>query len=133
MVNAWCDKAVKILKMRQEVNSVPGARSSALHQQALIVIGFFGGFAITALVETMRSQTTFHVAVWPLSPDEYFELLITVIAIVSSSCIFGSLSVMEVAGGTTAVGSQLDTFVYVCFLMASLDYLPFFLCRFYPI
>jgi hypothetical protein len=90
---------------------------SAIHQQALVVMGLFSGFTITALVVIMQSPSSFHVAVGPLSGEEYFEALITAIAIVGSVCIFGVLAAMEVAGGLAEEGSTVDKFGFICFLV----------------
>ncbi len=96
---------------------MPKAKESVLHQQALLVMGLFTGFALTALVVIMQSPRTFHVAVWPLSAQGYFETLTTTIALVGSVCIFGVLAAMEVAGGIAEIGSGLDKFGYACFLI----------------
>ncbi len=80
-------------------------------------MGFFAGFSITALVVIMQSPATFHVAVGFLSAEAYFEMLITLIALVGSVCVFGVLATMEIAGGTAEVGSGLDRFAYACFLI----------------
>ena len=94
---------------------MPDARESILHQQALLVMGLFTGFAITSLVVIMQSPATFHVEVWPLSAEGYF--VITTIALVGSVCVFGVLAAMEVAGGLAETGSGLDKFGYACFLI----------------
>ncbi len=96
---------------------MPKHEESVIHQQALVVMGFFSGFALTALVVIMQSPASFHVAVGPLSGEEYFEALSTAIAIVGSVCIFGVLAAMEVAGGLAEEGSVVDKFGYTCFLI----------------
>lgn len=95
---------------------MPKPKESVIHQQALVVMGFFSGFAITALVLTMQSPAVFHVGVGPVSGEEYFEALTTVIAIVGSVCIFGVLAAMEVAAGLADEGSVVDKFGFACFL-----------------
>jgi len=91
-------------------------RESVLHQQALIVTGFFSGFALTALVVIIQAPTAFHVAVGPLSADEYFQALTTSIAVVASICVFGVLAAMEMAAGLAEEGSAIDKFGFACFL-----------------
>lgn len=80
-------------------------------------MGFFTGFAITSLVVIMQSPATFKVAVWPFSAEEYFNALITSIALVATVCTFGVLSTMEVAGGMAERHSILDRFGYTCFFV----------------
>jgi len=96
---------------------MPRAKESVIHQQALVVMGFFSGFAFTALVLIMQSPTAFRVAVGPLSGEEYFEALTTAIAVVGSVCIFGVLAAMEVAAGLAEAASSVDKFGFACFLV----------------
>jgi len=96
---------------------MPRAKAGAVHQQALVVMGFFSGFAITGLVLIMQSPAAFHVAVGPISGEEYFEALTTAIAVVGSVCIFGVLAAMEVATGLAEEGSAIDKFGFGCFLI----------------
>ena len=65
----------------------------------------------------MQSSAILHVGVGPVSGEEYFEALTTVIAIVGSVCIFGVLAAMEVAAGLADEGSVVDKFGLACFLI----------------
>jgi hypothetical protein len=96
---------------------MPEEGGSELHQQALVVMGFFTGFSITALVVIMQASRSFHVPLGPLSAGEYFETLISTIALVDVVSVFGILATMEVAGGIAALGSGTDRFGYACFLI----------------
>ncbi len=93
------------------------ARQSLLHQQALVVMGLFAGFSITVLVVILQSPIEFLAGVGAFSGPIYFDTLVTLIAAVASVCVFGVLATMELAAGTAEVGSALDKFGYVCFLL----------------
>jgi len=101
---------------------MPRTKESIIHQQALVVMGFFSGFAFTALVLIMQSPTAFRVAVGPVSGEMYFEALTTAIAVVASVCIFGVLAAMEVAAGLADSGSLVDKFGFACFLLGVLGF-----------
>lgn len=96
---------------------MPGMTTRALHQQGLLVMGFFTGFAFTSLVIIIQSPSSFHYPVWVLSASEYFQVLVTLIAGIGAVCVIGVLSIMEVAGGIADVGSPLDYFGYACFVI----------------
>jgi len=99
---------------------MPKPKESVIHQQALVVMGFFSGFAITALVLIMQSPASFHVSIGPVSSEEYFEALSTAIAAVGSVCIFGVLAAMEVATGLAEEESMVDRFGFAGFLIGLL-------------
>ena len=93
-------------------------RGSLLHQQALSVMGFFTGLVLTSLVLILNSPRPFHVALGPLSPEEYYELLTTYVAVVGAVSSVAMLAFLEVAGGLSSVFSFVDKLGTTLFLLA---------------
>jgi len=72
---------------------------SILHQQALTALGFFMGFTLTSLVLIINAPGAFHTQIGPLSGDEYFQTLVTYVAIVGAVSSVGLIAFLEVGGG----------------------------------
>jgi hypothetical protein len=103
---------------RRAAPASPGARGSVLHQQALTVLGFFTGFALTSLVLILTSPASFRVPIGPLSGAQYFQLVATYVAVTGAVSSVGILAFLEVAGGMAAVFSRLDQFATILYLTA---------------
>jgi hypothetical protein len=109
------------------------AGGSVLHQQAITVLGLFTGFSLTALVLLLSAPRTFQVPFGTLSGVEYFQLLVTYVALVGSVCSVGALMMVEVAGGLAELYSVLDqlaTTLYVISVIAFVLILPLLLVPF---
>ena len=89
---------------------------SLVHQQQLLVIGFLGGIAFTALVLVLQQQRTFEVAEGPMTGVQYFDLLAILIAVTSCACIFGSFTLTGLAAGKVP-SDELRKFAVICFLI----------------
>lgn len=72
---------------------------SVLHQQALTALGFFLGLTLTALVLILNSPAAFHAPWGPLSGGEYFQTIVTYVAMVGGVSSVGLLCFLEVGGG----------------------------------
>ncbi len=94
------------------------SRGSVLHQQALSVMGFFTGLVLTALVLILNSPRSFHVALGPLSPDQYYQILTTYVAFVGALSSVAMLAFLEVAGGLSRVFSFVDKLGTTLFLLS---------------
>ena len=81
---------------------------SVLHQQALTALGFFMGLTLTSLVLILNAPGPFHAPLGPLSGDEYFQTIVTYVAIVGAVSSIGLLSFLEVAGGLSDKGGFVD-------------------------
>jgi|SRR5208282_1547054 len=91
-------------------------KRSLLHQQQLLLVGFLGGIAFTALVLVLQEQRIFEVAVWPFTSTEYFDLLIILIAMTSSACIFSSFALTGIVGAVTP-SERLRRFAIACLII----------------
>ena len=83
-------------------------KGSVLHQQALSVMGFFTGLVLTSLVLILNSPGPFHVAIGPLSKEQYFELVTTYVAVVGVASSVAMIAFLEVAGGLSETYSFVD-------------------------
>ncbi|MGA9840011.1 MAG: hypothetical protein WBF81_09835 [Thermoplasmata archaeon] len=81
---------------------------SVLHQQALTALGFFMGLTLTSLVLILNAPGAFHAPLGPLSGGEYFQTVVTYVAMVGAVSSIGLLSFLEVAGGLSAKGGFVD-------------------------
>jgi hypothetical protein len=81
---------------------------SVLHQQALTALGFFMGLTLTSLVLILNSPGPFHAPFGPLSGEEYFQILVSYVAIVGAVSSVGLLSFLEVGGGISERGGFVD-------------------------
>jgi hypothetical protein len=81
------------------LNSDRTAKNEAWAQQLITVSAFLGGTSFAALTFILQSPDRFKVQVGIVSGDEYFSLLITLMAAVSSLFVFASLMKMTIAAG----------------------------------
>ncbi len=76
-----------------------GPQGSVLHQQALTALGFFLGLTLTSLVLILNAPDAFHAPLGPLSGEEYFQTVVTYVALVGGVSSVGLLCFLEVGGG----------------------------------
>jgi hypothetical protein len=81
---------------------------SVLHQQALTALGFFMGLTLTSLVLILNSPAAFHAPLGPLTGEEYFQTIVTYVAMVGGVSSVGLLSFLEVGGGLSPKGGFVD-------------------------
>jgi hypothetical protein len=108
---------------------------SVLHQQALTALGFFMGLTLTSLVLILNAPRAFHVAIGPLSPEEYFQTVVTYVATVGAVSSVGLLSFIEVGGGLSRKGGFVDQFGTTLFFLSVFGFmgvLPLLLAPFFP-
>src|SRR5579863_4684343 len=84
------------------------AEGSLLHQQALTAMGFFMGLTLTSLVLILNAPSAFHAGIGPLSPDQYFQTVVTYVATVGAVSSVGLLCFLEVGGGLSRKGGFVD-------------------------
>lgn len=75
---------------------------SVLHQQALTALGFFLGLTLTSLVLILNAPGAFHASIGPLSGEQYFQTVVTYVAVVGAMSSVGLLCFLEVGGGLSA-------------------------------
>jgi hypothetical protein len=75
------------------------SRGSALHPQALTVMGFFRGLILTSLVLILTAPEPFHTPIGALSGEPYFDTMTTFVATVGALSGVVMLAFLEVAGG----------------------------------
>jgi hypothetical protein len=108
-------------------------QGSILHQQALTVAGFFTGLTLTALVLILNAPGSFHVAIGPLSGQQYFEVVVTYVACVGALSSVAMLSYLEIAGGMQQMYSFVDklgTVVFLASVFGFMGILPLLLVPF---
>lgn len=81
---------------------------SVLHQQALTALGFFMGLTLTSLVLILNAPGAFHAPIGPLSGEQYFQIVVTYVALVGASSSVGLLCFLEVAGGLSGKRGFVD-------------------------
>jgi hypothetical protein len=81
---------------------------SVLHQQALTALGFFMGLTLTSLVLILNTPGSFHAPIGPLSGEQYFQTIVTYVAIVGAVSSVGLLCFLEVGGGLSLKGGFVD-------------------------
>jgi hypothetical protein len=81
---------------------------SVLHQQALTALGFFMGFTLTSLVLILNAPGAFHAPIGTLSGEQYFQAIVTYVAIVGAVSGVGLLCFLEVGGGLSAMRGFVD-------------------------
>jgi hypothetical protein len=81
---------------------------SVLHQQALTALGFFMGLTLTSLVLILNAPGAFHAPIGPLSGEQYFQTIVTYVAIVGAVSSVGLLCFLEVGGGLSEKGGFVD-------------------------
>jgi hypothetical protein len=112
---------------------MPDREGSVLHQQALTALGFFMGLTLTSLVLILNSPGPFHVPIGSLSGVEYFQTLVTYVAIVGAVSSVGLLSFLEVGGGLSEKGGFVDkfgTFLFFLSVFGFMGVLPLLLAPF---
>jgi hypothetical protein len=81
---------------------------SVLHQQALTALGFFMGLTLTSLVLILNTPGAFRAPIGPLSGEQYFQTIVTYVAIVGAVSSVGLLCFLEVGGGLSLKGGFVD-------------------------
>ncbi|HZY69718.1 MAG TPA: hypothetical protein VFF67_01910 [Thermoplasmata archaeon] len=89
---------------------------SILHQQALTVSALFTGLTLTALVLVLNSPHPFHMPFGPLPGEDYFEVVVTYMALLGVMSSLSMLSYLEIAGGMAETYSLLDSLGTAFFL-----------------
>jgi len=87
---------------------MPEREGSVLHQQALTALGFFLGLTLTSLVLILNTPEAFHAPIGPLSGEQYFQTIVTYVAIVGGVSSVGLLCFLEVGGGLSKKGGFVD-------------------------
>jgi hypothetical protein len=91
---------------------------SVLHQQALTALGFFMGLTLTALVLILNAPAAFHAPLGPLSGGEYFQTIVTYVAMVGGVSSIGLLCFIEVGGGISEKGGFVDKLGTMLFFLS---------------
>jgi hypothetical protein len=115
---------------------MPTTEASVLHQQALTVTGLLTGLTLTALILIPNSPHSFRVAIGPLSGEQYFETLVTYVALLGVLSGVAMLSFFEIAGGLAQTLTPLDTMGTTFFLVTVFGFmgvLPLLLLPYTPI
>ncbi len=95
--------------------------------------GLFTGLTLTSLVLILNSPASFHTPLGALSGDDYFQVVITYVAIVSAMSSVSTLAYLEIAGGLAQVYSFLDsfgTFIFLASVFGFMGILPLILSPF---
>ncbi len=95
---------------------MPTGEGSLLHQQALTVSGLLTGLTLTALVLILNSPHSFESAIGPLTGVQFFQLVVTYVAILGALSSVTMLAFLEIAGGLAQKLSPLDTLGTTFFL-----------------
>jgi hypothetical protein len=98
-------------------------QGSVLHQQALTVSGLFTGLTLTALVLILNSPRPFHTGIGPISAEQYFETLVTYMALLAATNSLAMLAYLEIAGGMAGKFSLLDSLGTTFFLVSVFGFL----------
>jgi len=91
---------------------------SVLHQQALTALGFFMGLTLTSLVLILNAPGPFHTPLGPLTGDQYFQIIVTYVAMVGGVSSVGLLCFLEVGGGLSEKGGFVDKLGTVLFFLS---------------
>jgi hypothetical protein len=111
------------------------AEGSLLHQQALTVCGLFTGLTLATLVLILNSPAAFHISIGPISGDQYFQIVITYVALLGATSSLSMLAYLEIAGGLAQKFSVLDSLGTTFFLVSVFGFmgvLPVLLAPFTP-
>jgi hypothetical protein len=109
---------------RGEVEEGMAAREgSVLHQQALTALGFFMGLTLTSLVLILNAPASFHAPLGPLSGEEYFQTVVTYVAIVGAVSSVGLLCFLEVGGGLSEKRGFVDKLGTTLFFLSVFGFL----------
>ena len=96
---------------------------SVLHQQALTALGFFMGLTLTSLVLILTTPAPFHTPIGPLSSEEYFQMIVTYVAIVGAVSSVALLAFLEVGGGISEKGGFVDKLGTTLFFLSVFGFL----------
>ena len=77
---------------------------SVPHEQLLVVVGLLAGFSFTALMLMLQASESFRALIWPTYSHDYFVLLVSMLAIVSSDLIACSIGMSVAAAGQDPYG-----------------------------
>ena len=91
---------------------------SVLHQQALSALGFLLGLVLTSLVLILNDPSSFRVGFGALSGEQYFQTLVTYVAIVGALSGVGLLAFLDVGGGLSKKSGFVDRFGTVLFFLS---------------
>ena len=73
---------------------------SVPHEQLLVVVGLLAGFSFTALMLMLQASESFRaLLIWPTYSHDYFVLLVSMLAIVSSDLIGCCIGMSVAAAG----------------------------------
>ncbi len=81
------------------------------------------GLTLTALVLILNAPASFHAPLGPISGQDYFELVVSYVAIVGGMSSIGLLSFLDVAGGLSTKGGFVDQFGTVLFFLSVFGFL----------
>jgi hypothetical protein len=93
-------------------------QGSVLHQQGLTALGFFTGLTLTSLVLILNAPRAFHTPIGSLSGEQYFQTVVTYIAIVGAVSSVGAIAFLEVGGGLSQKGGFVDKLGTVLFFLS---------------
>jgi hypothetical protein len=96
---------------------------SVLHQQALTALGFFMGLTLTSLVLILNAPGSFHAPIGPLTGEQYFQTIVTYVAIVGAVSSVGLLCFLEVGGGLSTKGGFVDKLGTTLFFLSVFGFL----------
>jgi len=74
--------------------------------------GFLGALGLTAMVLIIQSPSAFQKPVWVLTGDEYFSLLVVLLALMVVCSVFSTVVHIDVAGGVYSWESRYATVGY---------------------
>ena len=97
---------------------------SVPHEQLLVVVGLLAGFSFTALMLMLQASESFRELIWPTYSHDYFLLLVSMLAIVSSDLIGCSIGMSVAAAGQDPYG-RLWSFNGVTFYIGFLGLMLF--------
>ena len=98
--------------------SMSASDGSVLHQQALTVSGILTGLTLTALVLILTNPGSFHAAIGHLNGEQYFETVVTYVALIGVMSSVAMLAFLEIAGGLAPKLTPLDTLGTTFFLVS---------------
>jgi len=89
-----------------------------LHQQGLSALGFLLGLILTSLVLILNNPSAFRVPFGSLTGEQYFETLVTYVAVVGVVSGVGVLAFLDVGGGLSQTRGFVDRFGTVLFFLS---------------
>jgi len=93
-------------------------RNKEYHQNGLLVSGFLGGLAFTALVLVLQASKSFSVpnTLLGIGGESYFEILTASLACISFLSIVASFAMLHVASYIESENSPIALFGEICFV-----------------